>query len=180
MSFLNKLFHKKNGESSNGRNTDPADAPPPYSDTKDAASLGIQDSKPDDSKSQGITATTASSTLPSAPPGILAPKDLGPAPPPHLASAYGNAGMQAGMFASVAGAGGSMGSDMLVGQVAGNMIGQRIDQAQNHAYWRQRQQEYLAGYPDAAANPGAPQTERQKRREQRRKDRWERRADRRQ
>ena len=82
------------------------------------------------------------------------------------------------MLTSVVGAG-AMGSDMLVGQVAGTMVGQRIDQAQSHAYWRQRQVEYLAGNEDAAKNPGVPQTEREKSREERRKKRWDRRAARR-
>jgi len=99
-------------------------------------------------------------------------------PPPKLAGTVGNVGMQTGMVASVAGAGGSFVDDLLIGQVGGTMIGQRIDQAKSHAYWKERQQEFINGNEDAVKNP-AGKSAREVTREERRKNRWSRRAERR-
>ena|ERR1700761_3870574 len=164
MSFFKKLLGKKN----------------PGDDTKPLESSGataVDINQPPQTK-QDTPVNPADGAVPSTQahePISSSGKDLGAPPPPRLASAYGNAGMQAGMFASFAGAG-SMGGDMQLGQVGGNMIGQRIDQVQQRAYWKQRQADYLAGNEDAAKNPGVPQTDREKRREERRKRRWNRRA----
>jgi hypothetical protein len=85
-----------------------------------------------------------------------------------------NAGMQLGMLDSMA-TGGNMGAGIVEGGVAGNIIGQRLGQAQRHAYWKQREAAFLAGDENAVANPGAPRTAREARREERRRRRWERR-----
>src|ERR1700761_8305474 len=142
MSFLKKLLGKKEQEPvpSVGP-AEPTDAPASDpQDKKDPSSLA----KEDDEANRAAPEAAPPPYQGAGPnPNI---RNLGAPPPPHLQSAYGNAGMQAGMFASMAG-GGSMGGDMMLGQVAGGMIGQRIDQVQQHAYWKQRQAEYLAGNP---------------------------------
>jgi len=83
--------------------------------------------------------------------------------------------MGAGMATSMVGAG-SMGGDMLGGQIVGNLVGQRIDQAQSHAYWKERQAQFLEGDETAVLTPGAQMTERETKRAERRKKRWESRA----
>jgi hypothetical protein len=104
--------------------------------------------------------------------------NLGPPPPGHqMQQPLQNAGMQIGMLDSMVGSNGpGMVDGMVGGMVAGGIVGQRIDQAKNHAYWKGRQQEYLAGNEAAVANPGVALTPREEKREERRKKRWSRRA----
>jgi hypothetical protein len=105
------------------------------------------------------------------------PSNLGPPPGHHIQQKLGNAGMQLGVADAVLNPNGpNMGSGIVDGMVIGGIVGQRIDQSRNHAYWKEKQREYLAGNEAAVVNTGVPRTDREIRREERRRKRWSRRA----
>ncbi|EPS42025.1 hypothetical protein H072_4039 [Dactylellina haptotyla CBS 200.50] len=99
----------------------------------------------------------------------------GPAhPPANMVPAAQNAGMLVGGAGAVI-TDNSMGAGIVDGLVVGNIAGRQIQQAKNHAYWKDRQQQYLAGDETAAMGPPS-RSKRQEKREERRKQRWEKRA----
>jgi hypothetical protein len=156
MSFFKKMFNK--------------DTPAPEVETKTANPT----TQLDDDVTHPKLTTTSGAPL-TTPEPLLNPAS-GPAPPAKLANALGTGGMGAGMATSMVGAGGSMGGDMLGGQIVGNFVGQRIDQAKSHAYWKERQGQYLAGDETAVVTPGVQMTEREAKRAEKRKKRWDSRA----
>jgi hypothetical protein len=101
-------------------------------------------------------------------------------PPPHgqqMANQLGQTGMGLGMADSMINPNGpDMGTGIVDGMVGGRIIGQRIDQARSHAFWKQRQQDYLAGDETAVVNNGVPMSDREAKRAERRQKRWDRRA----
>jgi hypothetical protein len=155
MSFFKKLFNK--------------DSPTTEVDTTISNSTPQISNDVTDSK---LSTTSTPRNDSSAP--LLNPAS-GPAPPAKLANALGTGGMGAGMATSMVGAG-SMGGNMVGGQIIGNLVGQRIDQAKSHAYWKERQGQYLEGDETALVTPGVQMTEREAKRAERRKKRWDSRA----
>ncbi|KAK6543004.1 hypothetical protein TWF694_006935 [Orbilia ellipsospora] len=104
-----------------------------------------------------------------------APYPAGPAQPPaNIVPTAQNAGMAVGGAGAVI-TDNSLGAGIVDGLVVGNIVGRTVQSAQNHAYWKDRQQQYLAGDETAAMGPSS-RSKRQEKREQRRKERWARRA----
>ncbi|KAF2664582.1 hypothetical protein BT63DRAFT_93028 [Microthyrium microscopicum] len=120
-----------------------------------------------------VQSTNPKTTLPKEP--------VGPAQhAPNIMQPMQNTGMLVG-GTTAAITDNSVGAGLVDGLVVGNLVGQQVKQAENHAYWRDRAQQYKAGDETAAMGPVAEgaRAERQAGREERRKERWGRREKRR-
>src|ERR1700749_1999980 len=99
MSFFKKLLGKTNKRNKASDDTEQLDSSESTTEDKTQPPLTKGDTQ--------INPTTRDELPPPSQalgPNSVSNKDLGAPPPPHLASAAGNAGMQAGMIASFAGA----------------------------------------------------------------------------
>ncbi|KAF3919914.1 hypothetical protein AA313_de0200091 [Arthrobotrys entomopaga] len=168
------IFKKKNRDAP--KKSDPEDSMT-KNKTSDSESTDKKLRRGSSSSSSTSSLSSDDSNSQSHPPSYNAHVQYpaGPAQPPaNLISTAQNAGMAVG-GAGAAITNNDLGAGIVDGLVVGNIVGRTVQSAQNHAYWKDRQQQYLAGDETAAMGP-ASRSKRQEKREKRRKERWDRRA----